>query len=63
VWWGSNYSLFIVCGGAVITGLVVCVLGQSLQVWYSVWCGSVYSFWILCGGVVITDLVLRVLRQ
>ena len=28
VWWGIDYWFVIVCGGAVITGLVLCAVWQ-----------------------------------
>jgi len=40
VWWGCDYWFVIVCGGAVITGLLLCVVGLGLLVSYCVWWGS-----------------------
>jgi len=51
VWWGGDYWIGIVCGGAVITGLVLCAVGGDY------WLG------IVCGGAVITRLVLCVVGQ
>ena len=60
--------------GAVITGLLLCVVWQRLLVLYCVWWGCVSWFdivcvvavitgLVLCGGAVITDLVICVVGQ
>ena len=46
MWWGIDYWFVIVCGVAVITGLVL---------W---WWGSGYWFDILCGLAVINGCIL-----
>ena len=46
-----------------ITGSVLCVVGQCLLVWYCLWWGSDYWFGIVCGVAVITGLVLCVVWQ
>ena len=38
------------CGAAVISGLVLCVVGQWLLVSYCVWWDSDYQLGIMCGG-------------
>jgi len=55
VWWGSDYWFVIVCGGAVITGFLLCVVGQWWMDGYCVWWGIDYWFVIVCGGAVITS--------
>ena len=68
MWCGSDYWFGIVCGGSVITvlllcvvegvitGSVLCVVGQCLLVWYCVWWGSDYWLSIVFVGSVITGL-------
>ena len=46
-----------------ITGLLLCVVGQSILVCYCVFLSSDYLFDIVCGGTVITGLVLCVVGQ
>ena len=53
----------IVCGEALITGMVLCVLWYCLEVFYCVWWGSVYWFCIMFCGAVINGLVLCVMGQ
>ena len=68
----NNVRFSIVCGWAVITGLVLsavvrwllfvyCVLGRWLMVGYCVWWGSDNWFGIVWVGAVMADLVLCVI--
>ena len=49
--------------GALIPGLLLCVLGLRILVWYCVRCGSDYWFVIVCGVAVITGLLLCAVWQ